>query len=80
MRVPSSAELLDAWERALTAPRALRALTLLATASDDESADEIGELSIGERDRRLMRVRSRHGDDGSRVCGVPRGKCRHGGP
>src|SRR5262245_16315111 len=57
MRAPSSAELLDAWERALTAPRAQRALRLLAAASDDESLDAIGELSIGERDRRLLTLR-----------------------
>jgi hypothetical protein len=57
MRAPSSADLLDAWERALSAPRALRALRLIAAASADESLEAIGELSIGERDRRLLTLR-----------------------
>jgi uncharacterized protein (UPF0212 family) len=57
MRAPSPGELLDAWERGLTESGVDRALTLLATASPDESREALASLPIGERDRRLLRIR-----------------------
>ena len=53
----SPADLLKAWERGLTQPPALRALTLLGAAYVDSAADELASMSIGERDRLLLDLR-----------------------
>src|SRR5215472_12050394 len=53
----SSVRLLEAWERASTQPPALRAITLLSVAYDEESADRLATLSMGQRDARLLRLR-----------------------
>jgi hypothetical protein len=53
----SSARLLEAWERASAQPLALRATTLLSAAYDQEAAETLTKLSIGERDARLLRLR-----------------------
>jgi hypothetical protein len=52
---PSAAELLGAWEDGLGAARARRALVLLAAACPGE---ELGQLTVGERDRALLDLRS----------------------
>ncbi len=57
MRAPSSAQLLDAWERALSDAPALRPAVLLASTCDEESVDALASMPIGERDRRLLRLR-----------------------
>lgn len=57
MRPLSPSELLDAWERGLSAPPAARALGLLAAAEDGASIDALAGLSVGERDRRLLTLR-----------------------
>jgi hypothetical protein len=57
MRPLSAAQLLDAWERGLSEPACRRAIPVLATAYPDYSHEALAELSIGERDRRLLTVR-----------------------
>jgi hypothetical protein len=52
-----SAQLLDAWERGQVQPPARRALTLLGMGCDDEAADKLANLTIGERDARLLSLR-----------------------
>jgi hypothetical protein len=52
---PSAAELLGAWEDGLGETRARRALVLLAAA---RPGGELGELTVGERDRVLLDLRS----------------------
>ena len=54
----SAAQLLDAWEQGLSEPACRRALALLAAASPDSSTEAVAILSIGERDRRLLTLRS----------------------
>lgn len=56
MRPLSAAQLLEAWERGLAETRWRRALPMLAASSSD-STEGVAELSIGERDRRLMKLR-----------------------
>ena len=56
MRALSAPEMLEAWERGLTLSPVQRALTLLASASS-ETPDAMAELSIGERDARLLTLR-----------------------
>ena len=58
MRPLSAAQLLDAWEKGLSEPASSRALPLLAAASADASTEAVAVLSIGERDRRLLTLRS----------------------
>jgi hypothetical protein len=58
MRVPREQELLDLWERAAERPLAFRALALLAAAHPALSWQELEALSVGERDRRLLRLRA----------------------
>lgn len=53
----SAAELLDAWELGLTQPSLQRALTLLAAATPDIRLESLYDLSIGERDARLLTLR-----------------------
>lgn len=57
MRPPSTAELLDAWEQGSNAPPYRRALALLAAACPDLSFQEIGQLTIGQRDTLLLTLR-----------------------
>jgi len=57
MRALSSAELLNVWERGLAASPTQRALTLLASACPDTPPDTLAELSIGQRDARLLTLR-----------------------
>jgi hypothetical protein len=57
MRALSVADILAVWERAEGQQTAQRALTLLAAACPEMTADELGALSIGERDARLLMLR-----------------------
>jgi len=57
MRVPSAAQLLDAWEHVLSESPTRRALSLLATAYPELPADEIAALPIGCRDAWLLQLR-----------------------
>ena len=57
MRVPSAAELLDAWEHALSESPIRRALSLLSIAYPELRADEIAALPLGRRDARLLQLR-----------------------
>jgi hypothetical protein len=50
-------DLLATWERAQQQPWPARALALLAPFCPDASADALAQLSIGERDARLLRAR-----------------------
>ncbi len=56
MRPLSAAQLLEAWERGLAETRWRRALPLLA-ASADSSTEGVAALPVGERDRRLLKLR-----------------------
>jgi uncharacterized protein (UPF0212 family) len=53
----NSAALLTAWEECATQPALRRALTLLVMARPQTSAEEWSRVSIGERDRTLLRIR-----------------------
>jgi len=53
----NAATLLAAWERALSQNPVQRALTLLAAAWPDKSVDQWANVSIGERDGYLLRLR-----------------------
>ena len=78
MRALSSAELLDAWERAATLPPVQRAVALLAagyrdsssedTSSEETSPEALADWSIGRRDAGLLRLRER--TFGSRLAAV----------
>ena len=59
MNALSASKMLRVWERALgrTAPE--RALALLAAACPEMSAEELGALSVGRRDRLLIALRER---------------------
>ncbi len=59
MQVPSTAELLDAWERAAAETPPERALTLLATASRGVTRAELAARSIGVRESELLAFRER---------------------
>ena len=56
MRPLSAAQLLEAWERGLAETRWRRALPMLAASSSD-STEGVAALSVGERDRRLLKLR-----------------------
>ena len=56
MRPLSAAQLLEAWERGLAETRWRRALPMLA-ASSESSTEGVATLSVGERDRRLLKLR-----------------------
>ena len=58
MRVPSTLEFIEAWDRASPEAPAHRAVALLALASLGESADDLTELPLGERERRLLSLRA----------------------
>lgn len=58
MRPLPAAELLGAWEDCVALPPVQRALRLLTVATPATSVDELSRLSVGQRDRRLLRLRS----------------------
>lgn len=58
MRPLTAGELLTVWERGIFAIPAERALLLLAVACPEESADELSRLSLGQRDGRLLTLRT----------------------
>jgi hypothetical protein len=53
----SAADLVSVWERALARPPVDQALVLLSLASPGSSLEDMAELSIGERDGRLLTLR-----------------------
>jgi hypothetical protein len=57
MQAISDRQLLDIWEQGLMQSSSRRALLLLSAAYSDMSIEDIEELSIGERDTRLLRLR-----------------------
>jgi hypothetical protein len=57
MQLPSASAMLGAWERGLGQGPVERGLTLLGLACPDGTAEAAAELSIGERDRRLLALR-----------------------
>jgi hypothetical protein len=68
MRSLSAAELLNVWECGLAQSPVQRALSLLAAACADTPADTLRQLSIGQRDARLLTLRERA--FGSHIVGV----------
>jgi hypothetical protein len=56
MRALSAPEILDVWERGLSLTPVERVLTLLAAACR-EPVDAVAQLSVGQRDARLMQLR-----------------------
>ncbi len=59
MRALSAVELLNVWELGLAQSPAERALTLLGAACPEISPQSLTNLSVGERDARLMTLRER---------------------
>ena len=57
MRDLSASQLLGVWERGVAQPPVQRALTLLAVACPDTAPGALAELSIGQRDARLLTLR-----------------------
>lgn len=57
MRAPTAAELLNVWENGLRQGPIDRALGLLEAVYPEQSAEALAELSIGDRDSRLLQVR-----------------------
>ena len=57
MRALSAPELLSVWERGQAQPPVQRTLTLLAAACPGILPDALAELSIGQRDARLLTLR-----------------------
>jgi hypothetical protein len=57
MRIVSAADLVSAWERTLGRSPVDQALVLLSLASPECSMEAIAELSVGERDTRLLALR-----------------------
>jgi hypothetical protein len=57
MRALSTRELLDVWERGLAHAPERWALLLLEAAYPDAKPEELGRLSVGRRDARLLRLR-----------------------
>ena len=53
----SPQKILDVWEAGRQQHELDRALTLLAAAYPELSRDELADLTIGERDARLLRLR-----------------------
>jgi hypothetical protein len=49
----------DAWEKSILQPPLLRALTLLQMADPSAPCEDLAQLSVGERDRRLLALRER---------------------
>ena len=59
MQVLKAPDVLAAWECLAGRPASAEALELLAAASPERSGDELAELTVGERDRRLLALRER---------------------
>jgi hypothetical protein len=59
MRVLSTSELLDIWERGLVQQPAKWALTVLAVANPDTPLEVLERLSVGQRDAYLLALRER---------------------
>jgi len=57
MNVLQAEDLLSAWEQGLNQPLLQRVLILLVTAFPEMQPDTLVKLSIGQRDRRLLRLR-----------------------
>lgn len=57
MKALEAAELLSAWEKGLNQPLLQRALILLSVASPGLSGEALLQLSIGQRDHRLLQLR-----------------------
>lgn len=57
MRALSATELLGVWERGFSQPPVRRALALLAAACPESPPDDLVNLSIGQRDARLLVLR-----------------------
>jgi hypothetical protein len=57
MRALSASEQLRVWERGREQTSARRCLLLLAAASPEQSPDELAQLSVGQRDARLLTLR-----------------------
>jgi hypothetical protein len=57
MQALTASELLKAWEHGSTQPPVQRTLTLLAVACPESSVEELAQLSIGQRDARLLSLR-----------------------
>lgn len=68
MRALLAQEMLDVWEQGFTQPLVARALTLLAAASPEMSRDALMQLSLGERNARLLTLRE--WAFGSRITGM----------
>jgi hypothetical protein len=68
MRTVSAAELVSAWERTLGRSPIDQALVLLSLDSPGDAPEGLAELSVGERDARLLSLRERL--FGSRLTGV----------
>jgi hypothetical protein len=64
----SAAELLEVWERGYAATPAARGLELLRAAHPDTPPRQLGEASLGWRDRELLALRE--GTFGSRMTGL----------
>ncbi|MCF6256972.1 MAG: phage baseplate protein [Gammaproteobacteria bacterium] len=58
MKALGSEELLNAWEQGLNKPLLTRILILLAAAYPEIQADALAKLSIGQRDLRLLQLRT----------------------
>ncbi len=73
MNMLSAGELLGAWERGLEDKPFERAMILLQKASPELSPDDLSQLSIGERDGRLLDLRaSVFGDQLTLLAACPR--------
>jgi len=59
MKSLTAEELLGAWEMGLNAPLLRKALYILATAYPEQPPDALLQLSIGQRDLRLLQLRER---------------------
>jgi hypothetical protein len=59
MTAPNAVALLNAWEQAASQVPVRRALTLLAAACPEKTAEEWAAVPIGERDRQLLAVREK---------------------
>jgi hypothetical protein len=57
MRLMTTSELLEVWEQGLTQPPVQRVLTLLAAACPETLPEVLAELSVGQRDARLLLLR-----------------------
>ena len=57
VRVLTTSDLLDVWERGLSDQPVQRALDLLAIAYPESSLEQLQELPIGQRDARLLAIR-----------------------